>query len=1219
MAKNYKTKKPTGLSFARKGSAITLTWKCGDSDYNKKHQLFWNYYAWKYKYNKKKKKNVGNTVKVATSKEWRNIKGTLRSYTFKFNVKSFYPYTQKLLTTISVSVRGQRKDFKQNDTNYTTQMSDYTNKQYKLEKPKAPSISQALSNDYDNRTTFSWSCEDQGGDSVRVFEDYAYETLWIKNSNLAVKDGAKAGWGKAKTISTKSKSKTFTEDSVLFQGYYSYTRWFRIRSRGARGGSEWKYIKHVYAIPPYSKNVVANVDGSSRARGYYRINVKWNSEATQAHPIDSTSIEYQDVVPTSTLTTITNEDGSKTRHAELTAPIISSGSSSVNISDTRGKDGVVLSCPTLSEKDHALVVRVNNKHDRNVSYGATTYVTKSFAKLTNPVITSVGSLDRETRRITLTATNGSEVTNTHMAIWYKDSSDIEKEYCLGIIPPGQESITLTLPETSLTETYTLGVQTRLGDHTPATHDQNVLTYYELNNELMSSTIIWGDDPVPQPPKNITLTSPKTGTIRVVWTSRWSSATGTELSWSQDEDAWESTNEPSTYVVNSTSATAWNITELDVGTWYVRIRQFKTDTNGTTYGAYSEIHTIKLAASPDTPSLTLSEPVISETGSVTCYWAYTTNDGTEQSYAEICIATPNNDGTYTYSEAIEHTNTAQYITLYAEELGWKSGDTYYLAVRVTSASGETSEEWSVPKPLIIANKINVSIIDSSLDRTEEFVEDQYFLTDDQEVVSGKIYYIRSGSDTEEDPYVYTEVVSPSQNPSEAGYYEKTAIYNTTYTLSEMPLSITLDTDTPYTLTNDTEIEEGKKYYIRTGSGTEQDPYVYTEVVTPEENPAEAGYYEETLLEGDLTVILERAEAYHITRPDESDFDGFKDETIAVINKDGAGTILIEKDDLTGSLDDGAKYNLTITLTDSYNQTFITKPLLFEVKWAHQAAIPKADIEIFTDDLYTTIVPIAPTGYEPTRDTTVIAEKLYFTRTGDGTDEDPYVYTEVLNPSGNPKSLGYYQLYDSSLDSCDIYRLSTDAPELILENVKFGSKYVDPYPTLKTFGGYRVVYKTVDGDYITEGENIGWVDYLDSEENQIDLFATVIDFSRDRIILPYDLELSNKWSKDFTETKYLGGSVQGDWNPAVSRTGSVRTTTVVFEDPDTIKAMRRLADYAGICHIRTPDGSNFTANIEVGEDRENKFIGQLAKFSLDITRVDNEDLDGELYETWIGNNG
>lgn len=48
--------------------------------------------------------------------------------------------------------------------------------------------------------------------------------------------------------------------------------------------------------------------------------------------------------------------------------------------------------------------------------------------------------------------------------------------------------------------------------------------------------------------------------------------------------------------------------------------------------------------------------------------------------------------------------------------------------------------------------------------------EYALTQDAEVIEGKWYFIRSGSGTTEDPYVYTIVTNPESDPSTAGYYE-----------------------------------------------------------------------------------------------------------------------------------------------------------------------------------------------------------------------------------------------------------------------------------------------------------------------------------------------------------------------------------------------------------------------------------------------------------------
>ena len=51
---------------------------------------------------------------------------------------------------------------------------------------------------------------------------------------------------------------------------------------------------------------------------------------------------------------------------------------------------------------------------------------------------------------------------------------------------------------------------------------------------------------------------------------------------------------------------------------------------------------------------------------------------------------------------------------------------------------------------------------------------YDLTADDEVVAGKFYFTRSGSGTDADPYVYTVVTDPQDDPATAGYYELTGV-------------------------------------------------------------------------------------------------------------------------------------------------------------------------------------------------------------------------------------------------------------------------------------------------------------------------------------------------------------------------------------------------------------------------------------------------------------
>lgn len=80
-------------------------------------------------------------------------------------------------------------------------------------------------------------------------------------------------------------------------------------------------------------------------------------------------------------------------------------------------------------------------------------------------------------------------------------------------------------------------------------------------------------------------------------------------------------------------------------------------------------------------------------------------------------------------------------------------------------------------------------------------------------------------------------------------------------------------------------------------------------------------------------------------------------------------------------------------------------------AAQGAADSALVQLATvEDVMGTATWIAEHGtYELTEDTEVDDSKVYYERTGSGTSQDPYVYTEVAQPTGNPKAQGYYELH------------------------------------------------------------------------------------------------------------------------------------------------------------------------------------------------------------------
>ena len=317
-------------------------------------------------------------------------------------------------------------------------------------------------------------------------------------------------------------------------------------------------------------------------------------------------------------------------------------------------------------------------------------------------------------------------------------------------------------------------------------------------------------------------------------------------------------------------------------------------------------------------------------------------------------------------------------------------------------------------------------------------------------------------------------------------------------------------------------------------------------------------------GITSVTIERAEEYFVNRPDESVSRGYAGETIAVYSQQGEAQITITNDDLIGSLDDGAKYTIIATTQDSYGQT-ASASIDFRVKWDDQAVVPEAVAEVNEEDAYAVLTPIAPAGASDTA-------------------------------------------------TCDIYRLSVDKPVLIYKGASFNQFYVDPFPTIGEYGGHRFVYRTENGDYITPDDTFAWVDLQEAEGDYLESEDNIIEWDTGKVMLRHNIDLSNSWSKDFTETQYLGGSVQGDWNPAIHREGSMNAVAIATDDQEIIQAMRRLATHAGICHLRTKDGSNIACDIQVSESYKQDNAHKIVEFTLKITRVDNQRLDGMTLEEW-----
>lgn len=1042
-----KTKAPSGITISREDTILTnektmkfsVEWKIADKNYNKGQKF--RYVLGKGSDYDLEQRKITVTDKPSTDVTV-GTRDTAKSVTL--NLTDFYPASGKpFLDNFTVYIKGQRSSRK---------WSDESSKKYTLLPPPIPIVSEELLSDVSNETRFSWEL-DNVEKKEQLFYDFEWQSILVQNANYS--DGSEAGdaWNNidpnekgSSDPGATSSSTTIIEDTSLFVDDYSYTRWFRVRSRGPAGYSKWVYTKHVYTRALRAQNVTASVTPINETGGNL-VTVKWDASSRYDKPIDSVSVQYSIVAPA-----VTYEDADNVRHMTLSCPDSPSWSNVDTVKDTENNDALIFELDAAIDADKLLFIRVNTKHDRYETLGNPVIAVPNSSILGYLAAPSniVVEVNDTTHMATITAENNSTVPNSYLAIYYRESSAPSNTRIIGIIPAGAStSGAINVPDWGDSQ-IDFGVKAVVGDYSPATRTQGAVNIYQITPKMESNDILWNGGEIPLPP-TIRLSSPSNGTIQVKWDWTWDAATSAELSWSDHNDAWESTDGPSTYVVSNMHASQWNISGLSYGTYYVRVRLINTSSGGETFGTYSNIAEIKLASAPDIPALTLSPTVITQDGSTTGYWAYASNDDSVQSQAEICADTTDN--------IIARTETAQSITLRAEDYGWAAGETHNLAVRVISASGEASVDWSPFVPLTIANNVVATIVSTSLEN-------------------------------------------------------RTVGDRTILCLTDLPLTVE-----------------------STGAGEG----------------------------GKTSVIIERAADYHMIRPDDINFDGYSGETIASITVDGERTVTITQNDLIGRLDDGAPYRLVVLVKDSYGQTNYAY-LDFDVRWDHQAVMPEAVIEVQQNDYVTFITPTQP-------------QEGYLTG-----------------------------------DTCDIYRLSADKPELIYSGAEFGTKYVDPYPTLGEFGGHRIVYKTLNKDYITADNQPAWTDYDVDDNDVLHVFATIIDFGQDQVILPYNISVSNSWSKDFTETHYLGGAIQGDWRPGVGRKVTVKSVIAIEENPETVEAIRRLSEYTGICHVRTPEGSSFAADVQVTDDRDERWVNRLGNISLSITRVDTEGFDGLAYDDW-----
>lgn len=671
-------------------------------------------------------------------------------------------------------------------------------------------------------------------------------------------------------------------------------------------------------------------------------------------------------------------------------------------------------------------------------------------------------------------------------------------------------------------------------------------------------------------------------VNLAWDDGTPVSTGTEVSWSEDENSWKSTEDPDKYefewedktsegqpipvtkdgVTYPHSATI-RIKGLDTGTlYYVRARRYN-EGDQTTFSEYSNVATVLTSEKPESVVAT-ADRYISKGSGLNIYWTFSGN-GIQTAWQ---ITTP--DENTVILDGVGATASTQ-IPADALEKVAENGSVKYV-VQVSTGSGwvktEEKEVTIIDPPTLTVNAPTTMDIQP------------YEFTAVASVPSDLIVIVTSQGATGQFPQgilnqtagdtIHSDVYSPDWI---AGYVlsSDTEYLDKKYFTRDGDVFTEVEVSPVYELTSDTTVDSTKRYYIYDGEN-----YIRIEP-SVDDNPSEQGWYESV-------------------NPANPSQEGWYEETEGV-----SATVT-----LPPNLDfwDLGSYTLEATAVDQQTDLRSVEQVSnFTVAWRNQAVTPESK-----------------TVYVLSADTSVDENKNYYTY--DGETQTYIVIVDVVGDE-DPSALGWYEENvtryvtitpldyvddngfhhqaaqidltppegSSETDVYDIYRMTGDGPRLIGESFPLTYTAVDEYAPFgeDMTNEYRIALRTVDGDvafsdfeYVLSGEGIR------------------VDWADGFVEYPYGVSIEDGYSKDVEIRSHMDGTINGYWNEGVRRKGSLSTDMIKIIQAADVDATRRLARYTGPAFVRTKVGTAFEADVQITKLSEKNLA--FMSIAIDAEEID-----------------
>lgn len=328
---------------------------------------------------------------------------------------------------------------------------------------------------------------------------------------------------------------------------------------------------------------------------------------------------------------------------------------------------------------------------------------------------------------------------------------------------------------------------------------------------------------------------------------------------------------------------------------------------------------------------------------------------------------------------------------------------------------------------------------------------------------------------------------------------------------------------------------------------------------------------------------------------------------------------------GNIDLENNVEYTVTCTVSMNSGLTAEASLeFSVSWTDKQCLPNAEIGIDEDTMTAYIRPYCEDGhliyYQVTKSNSVYkktstklglvygnlikksktttGERVYSGTTADGADV-------------------YYCIVEEKVAISDIllsvYRREFDGGFTELATGLEGSKkttITDPHPALD-YARYRIVATTkstgavsyydppgypVGGKAVIIQWDEAWTSFETSEEDALEQPP----WSGSLLKLPYNIDVSDNHKPDVALVEYIGRSHPTSYYGTQLGQTSTWNVSIVWNDKETLYALRRLAKWMGNVYVREPSGSGYWANIAVSFGQKHRDL--TIPVTLNITRVE-----------------